>query len=237
MTDFPDQLPHGDIEEVCADVYFVRGQMQFQAPNAVVLLPRAMTIVREGGTLTLINTLRLDADGLQALDRLGTVGNIVRLGASHGRDDAFYSDRYGAPVWAPRGMTHARPVAAEKELAPGQEPIAQASVMVFESIADPEAVLCLQRDGGILVTCDCIQNMTGPDEFTDEASAAILEKGGFFRRANIGPAWRARLKPDASDYERLLALEFRHLLPAHGAMLRHDAHAAIRQTVAEAFAT
>ena len=48
-----------------------------------------MAIVRDGGSLTLINTVRLDEAGLEAMDALGAVGDIVMLGASHGRDDAF----------------------------------------------------------------------------------------------------------------------------------------------------
>jgi len=77
--------------------------------------------------------------------------------------------------------------------------------------------------------------MTGPDEFVDPASAALLDKGGFFRRANIGPAWRARLQPDVSDYRRILDLEFRHLLPSHGDPLLNEAHSAVSDTVDRVF--
>ena len=49
MTDFPSQLPHGEIREVLPDVFFVTGQTR---PDA----------------LTLVNTMRLDAAGLARLD-------------------------------------------------------------------------------------------------------------------------------------------------------------------------
>lgn len=67
---------------------------------------RNMVIVRENGELTLINTVRLDEEGLTALEHLGHVKNVVRIGAFHGYDDAFYLDRYHAQLWAIKGMIH-----------------------------------------------------------------------------------------------------------------------------------
>jgi hypothetical protein len=63
-----------------------------------------MTIVRDGGRLTLINTVRLNDAGLAELEKLGTVTNVVRIGDMHGVDDPFYVDRYGAKFWAMPGM-------------------------------------------------------------------------------------------------------------------------------------
>lgn len=236
MPTLPEQLPHGGIHEVFPNVFFVKGQMKFEAQGIPVQFTRAMTIIREGDSLTLVNTVRLDEKGLQALDRLGKVENILRIGAGHGRDDAFYSDRCDAPVWALQGTEVDRPVKVEATLVAGNEgPLKDTSVVVFESIPAPEAVLCLHRNGGILISCDSLQNMTGPDEFFDPPSTEIMDKRGFFRRGNIGPAWRARLQPKVTDFERILALEFQHLLPAHGDPLLHEAHAVISQTVKDLY--
>lgn len=99
-----------------------------------------MVVVRSGKSLTLVNTLRLDKFGLERLDTLGTVENIVKLGSFHGRDDAFYIDRYGAPFWAPQGMTHERGVQTDKELTPcSAGPIPDATVFSFETADVPEA--------------------------------------------------------------------------------------------------
>jgi len=134
MQTFPEQLPHGKIRQIFPDVYFVKGQMNFQTPNAAIQLSRAMTIVRQGRELTLVNTVRLDDDGLQALDGLGAVRNIIRLGSSHGRDDAFYSDRYKVPVWAAKDTPHTRAVHAEETLRPGGAgPLANATVVAFRN--------------------------------------------------------------------------------------------------------
>lgn len=236
MQAFPDQLPHGDIKKVFPEVYFVKGQIKFENQGNIAKFTRSMTIVRDENSLTLVNSIRLDETGLQALDRLGKVENIVRIAAGHGRDDAFYSDRYDAPVWAASSTDHSRPVKSEETLIAGDVgPIKGATVMIFESIPAPEAVLCLHRNGGILITGDSLQNMTGPDEFFDEPTTQFMDKAGFFRSGNIGPAWRAKLQPNVSDFERILALEFKHLLPSHGDPLLDDAHRVIKQTIKDIY--
>ncbi len=232
MQNFPEQLPHGEIIEMFPDVFFVKGQSKFEFQGNKFQFSRAMTIIRDGDRLTLVNTMRLNDEGLRALDGLGTVENIIRLATNHGRDDAFYSDRYDAPVWALEGAPQDRPVKKQATLVAGEaRPVKGATIVVFESIAAPEAVLCVHRSGGILVSGDSLQNFTGADEFFDTVTGETLEKGGFFKRGNIGPAWRARLQPEKKDFERILGLEFKHLLPAHGDALLDAAHQVIGQTV------
>jgi hypothetical protein len=236
MPGFPEQLRHGDIQEIFPDVFFVKGQSKFENQGNMVQFTRAMTIIRDGGDLILINTVRLGEDGLRALDALGEVKDIVRIGANHGRDDAFYSDHYDAPVWALAGTQLNRLVKSEATLVAGTEsPIKDATVVAFNSIPASEAVLLIARSGGILISCDSLQNMTGPDEYFDTPSTEMMNKGGFFRAGNIGPVWRAILKPEVSDFEQILALEFKHLLPSHGDPLLNDAHAVISQTVADIY--
>lgn len=238
MQDFPEQLPHGEITEVFPDVFFVLGQSKFEVQGKTAQFSRAMTVIRDGESLTLANTLRLDDKGLQALDRLGKVENIIRLAANHGRDDAFYSDHYDVPVWALEGAAQARPVKNLATLIAGDaSPVRDATILVYESVAAAEAVLCVHRNGGILIAGDSLQNITGPNEFFDDATAVTLQKGGFFKRGNIGPAWRANLQPDRADFDRILALEFKHLLPAHGDPLLADAHEVIGQTVEEIYSS
>jgi hypothetical protein len=65
---------------------------------------------------------------------------------------------------------------------------------------------------------------------------------GFGGEARIGPGWRRVCEPKdgggfRSDFERLLALPFRHLVPAHGHPLRDTAKDALATRVAEAYAT
>ena len=236
MANFPEQLPHGDIQEIFPDVFFVKGQSKYEANGNKVQITRSMTIVRENRYLTLVNTIRLSEDGLHSLDHLGKVRDVIRIGSNHGRDDAFYSDRYNAPVWALEGTKRDRPEKFQATLVAGNEgPIGDATVVAFDSIQVPEAVLYLRRSGGILISCDSLQNMTGPDEFFDAPSAEIMRNGGFFRTGNIGPAWRARVQPDIGDFEKILELDFKHLLPSHGEPLLNNAHTIVRQTVDAVF--
>ncbi len=57
-----------------------------------------MVILRHGGELTVINSVRLDAEGESALDALGKVTHVMKIGF-HGMDDAYYVDRYEAKMW------------------------------------------------------------------------------------------------------------------------------------------
>lgn len=52
-----------------------------------------MTIIKSGDTLTLVNAARLKVEDMNALDDLGTVKNIVRIGSFHGSSDPFYLNR------------------------------------------------------------------------------------------------------------------------------------------------
>ena len=236
MSDFPDQLPHGEIQELFPDVFYVMGQIRPDFGGNKMQFSRTMTVVRDGNTLTLLNTLRLDQQGLKRLEQLGSVKNIVKLGSFHGRDDAFYMDRYGAAMWALAAMEHGRGVVRDHALNDGQPgPCAGSTTFEFATSSTPEAVLVLERHGGILVSCDSLQNWTGPDEYFDEPTAEMMAKRGFFRSGNIGPGWRNAAKPDAGDFVRLQALEFRHLLSAHGAPLLDQAKPVISGTIKELY--
>jgi hypothetical protein len=236
MSDFPPQLPHGKLDEVLDDVFFVMGQSRPKFGGKQLQFSRSMTVVRDGDELTLVNSLRLDDEGLAMLDELGKVTSVVKLGSFHGRDDAFYIDRYGATLWTFPAMPHERGVTTAAELVPGKPgPCAGSSAFVFETSDMPEGLLVLERHGGIVMSCDSLQNWSEPDEHFDEASTGLMEEQGFFRTANVGPGWRNGAKPEASDFERIKALSFSHLFSAHGAPLLDEAHAALCATFADLY--
>ena len=236
MTDFPPCLPHGELREVLPDIFFVTGQVRPDFNGQQFQFSRNMTVVRDGDELTLLNTLRLNDEELTRLEALGRVVNLVKLGAFHGRDDAFYIDRYGAKLWALPGMPHERGVTTDVELVPGQPgPCAGSSVFSFETSSSPEAVLVLEREGGIVVSCDSLHNWSGPDQYFDETSAVMMKNGGFFHPANIGPGWLRGSKPQASDFSRLRELSYRHLLSAHGEPLHDRAREAVNETIDRVF--
>jgi len=230
--------PHGDIHQVFKDVFFVTGTNKIHHEGVDIQTSRNMTIVRSGSELTLINTVRLNDEALQKLDALGVVTNIVRIGAFHGRDDAFYQDRYpGAKLWALRGTTYERSLKVTQELTPGGlMPFTDCSLFVFETSTQPECILHIEREGGILVSCDSIQNITSLDEFYSPETAKSFEEQGLVRSANITSIWLGATNTKASDFKRLLeSFTFRHLLTAHGQPLRDNAHEQITQTVQRVF--
>jgi len=68
----------------------------------------------------------------------------------------------------------------------------------------------------VLVSCDSLQNLPGPDEYCNVGSKIFLRVMGFFHPANLGPMWRLQTKPQAADFERLQRVEFDHVLCGHG---------------------
>jgi hypothetical protein len=116
---FPPAPPHGELREIFDGVHFVTGQVRIGSPIPM-RLSRSMTVVRSGESLALLNSMRLDDDGLKALDALGKVEHVIRIGAFHGMDDPFYQQRYGATVWALAGSAYMRGFEASDDPADGR---------------------------------------------------------------------------------------------------------------------
>jgi hypothetical protein len=228
--------PHGEIEEVFPDIFFVTGTNRTHHAGVDLQTSRGMVAVRERDGLVLVNTVRLDDDGLRKLESLGRIAHVVRLGAFHGRDDPFYRDRYKATLWALPESMHADGHEADHTLVPHRMlPLRDAELFVFESAKYPEAALLLRRDGGILITCDAVQNWVIVDRYFSPETGAQFMAQGLIRPANIPSTWLGACEPDASDFRRLLALEFRHLVSAHGEPLLRDAHSRLSMRAAEIF--
>jgi hypothetical protein len=236
MDKLPPALPHGLLEEIFPDVFFVTGTMKTSLMNADWQFSRNMTVVREGDALTLINAVRLDESGLARLDALGRVVNVVKIGSLHGIDDAFYRARYGATLWALPGMTHEHGLVADRDLRPGGVmPFAGCSVFDFRTTKLPECILHIDRAGGILVACDSLQNWLEPDAFFSDASRQMMTEMGFFQPANLGPLWMQVNTPQGQDFARLRELSFRHVLCGHGTPLRDTAKEAYAVRFQRAF--
>ncbi len=226
ISEYPVATPHGDIQEVFEDVFYVTGSVEM-APG--LQISRNMTILREGHSLTLISAVRLNEEGLRKLDSLGKVAHVMKLGDYHlgdkynGIDDAFYLDRYRAKYWAMPGMTHLNGLETTNLMIPGGElPIKGASLFAFETAKRPEGLLILEQDSGVLISADCFQNWIDTRYFSLLAKTT-LKLSGFIRPANIGPKWRNDCKPQSTDFERLKAIKFRHLIPSHGTPIKNTA--------------
>ena len=224
---FPKALPHGTLKKVFDDIYFVTGSVRAPAPVPIVF-SRNMTVVREGESLTLINTLRLDDAGLAALDELGKVEHVIRIAGFHGMDDPFYKDRYGAKVWGMKDQIYAAgfndsPTNDDSYFHPDVEmtedtelPISGAKIFQFKSANPPEGLVLLEREGGIIVSGDCLQHWHSPDAYFNFPARLMMKLMGFFKPHNVGPGWLKGAKPDTGEVKSILELEFDHVLPVHG---------------------
>ena len=224
--------PHGDIEEILPDLFMVTGTNITVYNNVTLQHSRNMIIVREAGKLSLINSVRLSEQGLHALGTLGQIDNIVRTGAFHGRDDAFYLDRYQVPRYLVDGMQNTDQRPTDIILQPhGHMPFSGCSFYPFTTAHQPEAVLHLARHGGILISCDSIKNWLGPDAFFSPETATLYQAQGLFGAASISAIWLQACKVQAADFNKLATLEFQHLFSAHGAPLLHDAHEQLTHSI------
>jgi hypothetical protein len=236
MSKYPEAMPHGEIEEVFKDVFFVPGTMKNEFFGSMWQFSRNMTIVRENGKLTILNSVRLNDDGLATLDKLGQVVNVVRLGDMHGMDDPFYIDRYKAIFWALPGMNIQEGLKIDKELKEGGEmPFGDCTLFEFKSVKRPECILRLDRAGGIMIACDSLQNWIEPDQFFDGETIATMQKMDFFKTANLGPAWMHESQPQASDFVLLKQIPFEHALCGHGYPLLNNGQKEFQKTFKEIF--
>jgi len=228
--------PHDPIEEIADDLFMVRGSVRM---NALMRISRNMAIVRDQGELSLVNPIRLDAEGERALLALGEIKRILRLGPFHGLDNPYYIDRFGAELWA-QGPSDAYPEPAiDQQLAADRPlPFPGAELFEFEGLEQPESALLIQRDPGVLLTCDSIQHY-GDYRFNSLFARLVMPLIGFPKTTLVGPFWLKLMVPEGhsmkSEFERLLTLDFDRLLSAHGSLLDRGAKEAVATAVRKAF--
>jgi len=232
---YPPAFPHDPIVEIFENVYLVRGSIRV-GPG--MHMNRNMVIVRADEALTLINPVRLDERELARLDALGSVRHLMRLGDFHGLDDRFYLDRYKATFWCQAGQatyqTPAPDCLIDTDAAP---PILDAEFFIFSTAQYPEAALLLKKQK-LLVTTDSIQYW--PDwRYTTWFTRLVLRLMGFRLMLLIGGPWLKRVTPKGAsllpDFERLLTLDFDHLVAAHGGLLRQQAKPLLMEAMARTF--
>jgi hypothetical protein len=234
MTDYAALEPHDSLEPLFDDIWTLQGSVVFKP---LVRLRRTMTVVRNGDDLTLINSIRVNDGTLEALKGLGTIRNVVRIGF-HGMDDAWYVEEHGATLWGLPGVEQGRGQTASELLAPDHLPFPNCSLFQFENTVKPEAALLVEREGGVLLTCDSVQNWESTAGCSLPAKV-ITHLVGFLKPAQIGPPWKKAMTPDGgslkTDFERLGALPFKHLVGGHGVPLRDTANERFAETMVRVF--
>ena len=231
----PQAQLHGELEQVFPDVFFVTGSMKM----GPFRFSRNMVVLREGERLIIVNSIRLDDQGLAALDELGKVTDVIRLAGFHGSDDPFYKERSGAKVWAQRGQTYFKGTKPDKgEIyftpdeyldADSELPLAGASIYRFDT-EPPEAILHIEAGGGTLVAGDSMQNWSA-NRYFNWFARFMMGFMGFLKPHRLGPGWIKSCKPAPAQIAGILDLQFQNVLPAHGDPVLGDAPACYRPAV------
>ena len=223
----------GKLEPVFEDVWWAWGTTRV-GPG--VLIPRTMVVIRELGELVVFHPILLPEAEQAKIEALGPIKHIVRLGAFHGLDDPGYVKRYKPTTFAPPGVDLREGATIDRELRPGIGlPLAGATVFRFERSRTPETAILIPRHGGLLLTCDSVQN------WENSPGASMLGRlmaraMGFRGRACIGPGWRKISEPKdgggfATDFSRMLTLQFRHIIGGHGPPIKDTAKDDLRAQV------
>lgn len=219
--------PHGEIRKVFDDIFMVRGRFRMTA-GPPIAFSRNMVIIRHNTSLTLVNSMQLSEAELARLAELGKVDNVIRLAGFHGADDRFYKERFAATIHAVAGQVYARGFAqtvAEKEQyfsadveidETSQLPVPGAKLVTISSARPPEGLLLLEREGGILIAGDALQNWATTDRYFNLFGKLMMRAMGFIKPYAIGPGWLKTAKPDPRDVRNIRDLPFEHVLPAHG---------------------
>jgi len=243
---FPAATKHRDLAEIFPGVHFVTGTVTM---GPMLTTTRNMVAVVEGDRVVLVNSIRLNDQGLAQLDQLGRVTDVIRLAGFHGMDDPFYKDRYDAKIWGLPGMSYQRKFKAAKssaknsdkpyfeadaELTENDSPLPAASLYTFGT-RPPEGVLVLPQEGGILVAGDSLQNWRETNALWSLPAKLTMRALGFVKPYNLGPGWIRAARPTLPKIQGILDLTFEHLLPAHGEAVLGDAKQKYRKTI-EAFA-
>jgi len=233
--DYPNALPHELPKQIADDVFVVHGCIK---PSAVVRFTRNMTIVRDKGQLTLINAVRMNEAGLKALEELGEVAHVLRLGPAHGMDDPFYVDRYQADFWSfEGGTTYTEPKISKGLSEGGALPFSNAKLFAFNHTHEPEGAILLERTAerskGMLLTCDAVQSYGDGYPQTNWLARRILPRIGFTQETLIPKMWlKFAVKNQEgikAEFKRLLTLDFEQLISAHGTFVEQGAHGEVKR--------
>ena len=239
---FPPAAKHGEIEQLFDNIYLVTGSVRLPGPLPVQC-SRNMTIVKQGDSLCLINSMRLNPEGLEALDQLGKVEHVIRIAGFHGMDDPFYKDRYGAKVWSVKGAAYAsgfnkNPKAEDCYFEADEViesdttlPIQGARAYTFEQEKLGEALIWLDHEGGIIVSGDALQHWHSTDEFFNLPAKGLMRLMGFIKPHNVGPGWVKMARPRREDIQGILDIDFDSVLPVHGTPVLGGAREAFRRAI------
>jgi hypothetical protein len=201
---------------------------------------RNMVVLRHNKReLTLINPVRLDADGEARLLQLGGIARIIRLAPNHGTNhDRYYIDKFPqVRRWAPARSaadSHDPNLPVHRLLTDDDDAILPAChVFCFQETAQPECALLILQDyvGNLLVTSDSLQSHQANPLVNMPVRAKLAAEGMLAGKIHISSAWLRsashtrshRQKALRGEFERLLRLDFARMVGSSGTMVYEGA--------------
>ncbi|MGR5094063.1 hypothetical protein ACPV5O_15450 [Vibrio maritimus] len=228
---YPEPLPHGELTQVLDNIYLVTGSVAMKVPHPkwgplTMTFSRNMLVIKQGGDLILINSVRLNDKGIAQLDELGDVKHVVRLAAFHGFDDPYYKETFGATLWSvdspyvrgfDKSSSSHQYYKADRLLKEGSTlPIDGATYFEFSSCTPKEGLILLERNDGVLISGDSMQNWPKTDKYFNWAAKMMMPRMGFIGPCRFGVGWLDLAKPDKKELIEKASLNYSTLLPAHG---------------------
>ncbi len=141
--------------------------------------------VRTGGNV-LIDPLPMSEHDFAHLETLGGAALVVVTNSDHTRGAEIVAKRLGATLFGPRAERETFPIACERWLGDGDEPVAGLTVLEMEGSKTPgELALVLERT--TLITGDLVRGHTGgrlnllPDTKLRDRARAIASVGRIVR--------------------------------------------------------
>lgn len=234
---YPPAERHLPLREVFPRVWLASSEVTQRIPLGLkIRFGRNMVAVLADKGWVLFNPVRLSEAAEQQLLAQAPIRHAVRLGTYHGRDDAYYVDRFGADFWCVPGVQeHPEPRPARTISEAGPLPLADAKVVIFSAATRAECAVLLPAHR-LLLTCDAVQHYER-DPLLSPLARVVMWPMGFFTPCVIGPLWLKWTTPPGgslrADFERVLALDFDHLIGGHGTPKIGDAKAALARNVAK----
>lgn len=233
--EYPEALEHGPLEEVVPNVFVVKGTYKATYGDDVWQFSRNMTVFRQDGQLTLINSVRLNDAGIEQLQSLGEIKNVIKLGASHGIDDPYYVNTFGAKLWMLPGDANDKGLSADEILSNQNLPQGVSQFHSLTSSTAPEAFVVLDSGGGVLVSCDGLKNWDQVDSFFSPESGDMMTQYGMIKAMDIDMNWVKNNGISADDYKQVAELTFQHFVPGHGSVVTANAASQVKNAIESAF--
>jgi len=233
---YPPVMPQDPIVELLPDLYLVRGSIHV-APGLPI--SKNMVVIRQGGELTLVGSVRMPPENEADLEALGKVTRLIRIGI-HGVDDAYTVNRFKCQLWCLKDTENYHALPRPDELFDEGDPfpIQDTEVIRFQGMSVSEAALLWKRHGGVLITSDGLQHY-GDWRYFSSFSKVAHRIMGFGAGTIVGPMWhRFMCKDDAvarGTFEEILRREFTHAVGLHGSFVKDNAHQAIEDAVKREF--